>query len=197
MANNYLTCWEENGVKRWEMTKEEDNNTLLLNLLTNEKVDNHTIFIIPTNFISGIWLTPDTHKSQRVDFWNFYKDYGTSYIKPTTTEENQKITKEINEKRGDNTKYGWISPDGKYFHCGYQGHIALADRICFGMIDTDNSERYLEEHGWCKIYKSLFDENYSVYVGGNYTITDAQMKTLIQLELDDAENLSRMLCKDR
>ena len=65
------------------------------------------------------------------------------------------------------------------------------------MVDTDNAERYLEEHGWCKIYKSLFEENYHVYVGNNYVITNAQMKTLIKLGLDDAEDLSKMLCKDR
>lgn len=64
------------------------------------------------------------------------------------------------------------------------------------MIDTDNPERYLEEHGWCKIYKSLFDNEYSVYVGGNYTITDAQMKTLIELGLDKANHLSSMLVKE-
>ena len=103
----------------------------------------------------------------------------------------------MHEKNSDDTKYGWISPEGRYFHCGYQGHIALADHICFGMVDTDNAEYYLEEHGWCKIYKSLFADKYRVYIGGKYVINDAQMQTLTKLGLEDAEDLSKMLCKDR
>lgn len=60
----------------------------------------------------------------------------------------------------------------------------------------DNPEHYLETHGWCKIYKALFDTQYRVYVGGDLVITDAQMKTLIDLGLEDAKDLSAMLCKD-
>lgn len=64
------------------------------------------------------------------------------------------------------------------------------------MIETDNAERYLEEHGWCKIYKALFEDKYRVYVGGKYVITDKQMQTLISLGLENAEDLSKMLCKE-
>lgn len=72
------------------------------------------------------------------------------------------------KKTSEKTKYGWISPEGKYFHCGYQGHIALANRICFDMADTNNAERYLEEKGWCKIYKPLLEDQYSVKVGSSH-----------------------------
>lgn len=196
---NYLVCWEENNEKRWEMIKEVDNNTFLLNLLTNKSVDQDKIFVIPTNgfMLSAIWLKPDKHKSQRVDFWNFYEDYGCTYEKPQPAKGTEDIAHELDEKTNDNTKYGWISPEGKYYHCGYQGHIGLASRICFGMTETNNPERYLETHGWCKIYKSLFSNDYSVYVGDNHVITDEQMKTLISMGLDKAKDLSNMLCKDR
>lgn len=63
------------------------------------------------------------------------------------------------------------------------------------MIDTDNPELYLEEHRWCKIYKSMFEENYHVYIGGKDVITDSQMRTLIDLGLDKAEDILQMLCK--
>lgn len=63
------------------------------------------------------------------------------------------------------------------------------------MVETTNAEQYLNDHGWCKIYKSLFEEKYSVYVGGNYTITAEQMKTLKELGLENAKHLSEMLCK--
>lgn len=194
---NYLICWEENHIKKWEMIKEEDNNNFSMNLLRNPDVNKHSIFVIPcTGFMGGIWLWKFTHKNSRVDFWHFYEEYGTEYQKPEEKPENKPILKELHEKNSENTKYGWISPDGKYFHCGYQGHANLAYKICFGMIETSNAEHYLEEHGWCKIYKSMLDDNYHVYVGGNYIITDAQMKELIKLGLDNAEDLSKMLCKN-
>lgn len=194
---NELVCWKENSINRWEMIKERDSKSFLLNLIQNNDVDKHSIFIIPTNgFVSGIWLFPQTHKSNRVDFWNFYDDFGTVYEKPILDEKSQKIIDKINKKNKDDTKYGWISPEGKYYHCGYQGHINLADRICFGMVDVDNSEKYLEETGWCKIYKPLGDNQYSVYVGGKHVITDKQMKTLTKMNLENAKDISKMLCKD-
>lgn len=196
-SNNQLVCWEENQIRKWEMIMAQDNNSFLLNLLQNPNVDRHTIFIIPCNgFVAGIWLWQETHKNSRVDFWDFFEEYGIRY-QPPEKGENKEILDELHEKHSDDTKYGWISPDGRYFHCGYQGHIALADHICFGMVETDNAEYYLEEHGWCKIYKSLFADKYSVYIGGKYVINDAQMQALTNLGLEDAEDLSKMLCKDR
>ena len=64
------------------------------------------------------------------------------------------------------------------------------------MIDTNNAERYLEENGWCKVYKPLWKNKYKGYTGEKHVITDAQMKTLIDLELDHAEGLSEMLCRE-
>lgn len=193
MRNN-LICWQENDIKKWNMIKNADTNTFLLELMKNKNVDKHTIFIIPTTggFVQGIWLFPDTHKSKRVDFYNFYDDFGIIYEKPKADEETKKIIEKVDKKK---TKYGWISPQGKYFHCDYQGHTNLADRICFGMVETTNAERYLEENGWCKIYKSLFKEQYSVYIGGKHVITDDQIKTLIEMGLDNAGGISDVLCK--
>ena len=198
MKNN-LICYIENSVQKWNMVKDgPDTNTFLLNLLQNKDVNNHTIFIIPTGvFCEGIWLSRNTHKSSRVDFWNFFDDIGTVYTTPETNNDNKKIITEIEEKTSDNTKYGWISPDGKYFHCNYQGHSSLAHDICFGLIDTNNPEHYLEEHGWCKIYKSLSDLKYSIYIGGNNVLTDKQMKALEKLGLENFNKkcLSKMMVK--
>ncbi len=195
---NNLICWKESRTKKWDMIKDQDRDTFLLNLLTNPKVDKHTIFIIPVNSIfSAIWLWTETHKSGRVDFYHFHEDFGVEYKKPVPASDmNKRIVDDIENRQGKNTKYGWISPDGRYFHCNYQGHSTLAHNICYGMIDTDNSELYLEEHGWCKIYKPLSNNQYSVYVGGKHTITDAQMKTLIKMGLENAHGISAMLVKD-
>lgn len=195
-----LICWEENGEKKWEMVKEKDRDAYLMNLLsdTTNNINPHSVFIIPTNgMCAGIWLFPKTHKSNRVDFWNFFEDYGEIYKKPEVSEQTQKFLDNQKEKSKPDTKYGFISPDGRYFHCGFQGHSSLADRICFGMTDTNNAERYLEEHGWCKIYRTLFSNQYAVYVGGDKEITDAQMDTLIKMGLDTAEGIANMLCKNQ
>lgn len=196
--NNHLICWEENNIKKWDMVIEADRNNFLMNLLQNPDVDKHTIFIIPCSngFVNGIWLWAKSHKDNRVDFRNFYEDYGDPYTPSPVKEENKKFLQELYEKNSDNTKYGWISPDGKYFHCGYQGHNALAEKICFGMVTTDNAEYYLESHGWCKVYKSLFEDRYRVYVGDGFVITNAQMKVLLDMGLEDAEDLSNMLCRE-
>lgn len=86
---NELICWAENGEKKWEIVKEKDYKTFLLNLLQNKEVDTSTIFIVPTGgMVSGIWLLPEYHKSNRVDFWNFHEDFGTVYKRP---EVDQKI----------------------------------------------------------------------------------------------------------
>lgn len=196
---NCLICYEEKTVRKWDMIKDIDRNAFLLELMQRSDINLHSIFIIPTELLNGIWLWHKTHKSSRVDFWNFYEDYGMVYKEPVINETTKKIMdkRDAEQKEKISSKYGFISPDGRYFHCDYQGHSNLADKICFGMVDTNNAERYLEEHGWCKIYKSLFNGKYDVYVGGNYVLTDEQMKTLIKMDLDKAESVSKMLCKRR
>lgn len=194
---NYLVCWEENGIKRWDMIKEDDHQSFLMNLLLNEKVKQSSIFVIPTSsFVSGIWLDKESHKSNRVDFWKFFEDYGSTYTKLIPKKDAEVQLQEIHERHSDDTKYGFISPEGKYYHCGYQGHAALSDQICFGMVETNNSEHYLETHGWCKIYKPLSYDTYSIYMDGESVLTEAQMKTLFELGLENAKDLSKMMVKD-
>lgn len=50
---NYLICWEENHIKKWEMIKEEDNNNFSMNLLRNPNVNKHSIFVIPCTGFMG------------------------------------------------------------------------------------------------------------------------------------------------
>ena len=59
--SNYLICWEENNIKHWDMIKEDDHQSFLMNLLLNEKVNQSSIFVIPTTGISGIWLDSGSH----------------------------------------------------------------------------------------------------------------------------------------
>ena len=82
-SQNYLICWEEDSIKKWDMIMEKDRNAFLMNLLQNSNVNKHTIFIIPCcgGFVSGIWIW-NTHKNSRIDFWNFFEDYGMPYKPP-------------------------------------------------------------------------------------------------------------------
>lgn len=60
-----------------------------------------------------------------------------------------------------------------------------------------NPEEYLEEHGWCKVYRPVDRKReFAVYIGGKHELTDAQMKTLQANGLDNAEGISDMLCKN-
>ena len=194
---SYLFCYEKSNIRQWDMVEESEWKSFAVNLLLDPTVKNGTIFQVPVSaIIGGIWLDRNSHKSNSVDFYHFTDDYGTTYEKPDITETAKKVADEQDrEQEAKYGKYGWISPEGRYFNCNYQGHTNLADRICFGITETNNAELYLEEHGWCKIYKSLFENNYHVYVGPDYVITDAQMKKLIELGLDNAEDISKMLIK--
>lgn len=108
-----LVCYEENMIKKWDMIKDSDRNGYLLDLMQRPEINLHSIFIMPTNFISGIWLYPKSHKSNRVDFGDFFKDYGQEYVAPEISERSKQIEKAVTKPE---TKYGWISPDGRYFH---------------------------------------------------------------------------------
>lgn len=196
---NNLICYEINNKHTWNMVPDSDRNAFLMELMQTSGVNLDSIFIVPTgSILGGIWLFPDSHKSDRVDFWNFQEDYGQKYTPVQKNETTEHVLSEI-EKEKDrtvNSKYGFISPDGRYFHCDFQGHYNLASKICFGLIETSNPERYLEDHGWCKIYNPISSNSrYDIYVGENHVITDAQMKTLIHMGLDHTPSLSDMLRK--
>ena len=93
---NYLVCYEENNVKKWDMVKDKDRNEFLLELMQRDQINLHSIFIIPTNSILGaIWLWSKTHKSSKVDFWNFFDDYGMKYEKPAPNKTTQKVLDEL------------------------------------------------------------------------------------------------------
>lgn len=202
MGQNYLYCWKENKTQKWEMIRKEDDIAFVNELFSRKGVDPHSVFVIPAFAIfGGIWLDSDTHKSQRVDFWNFFEDYGKKY-KPSISNEARNIADKVEMDRRQKEseaeqKYGFISPDGRFYKCAYRGHYDLAERICFGMVETTNVEEYLENHGWCKVYQPISRNNeFAIYVGGRHELTDAQMKTLIANGLDKADGVSAMLCKE-
>ena len=196
-----LYCYKENNIQKWVMSDRDNDREVIMNVLMNPAVDKSSIFSIPaeTLMFGVIWVWQQAHPNPSRSIWSFFEEYNNPQMDIPHFEEAKRLAEDM--KKEDelvhNSKYGFISPDGRYFHCDYQCHISLARDICFGQFETNNPERYLEEHGWCKIYNPV-DNNYryAVYIGGNYTLTEEQMSKLIELGLDNAKNISEMLVKE-
>ena len=193
---NYFIGWEEQHTKRWEIVAQKDWKRLAEFLLLNPDVESSTIFVVPTTSImGGIWLDPSKHASAKIDFSHFFDEYSKESVVLEREASVQKSEETMKVTLMDAAKYGFVSPDGRYFPCLYQGHGALAEKICFGLVDTNNPELYLENHGWCKIYKPYMGRDYAVYVGKNFCLTDEQMKCLKKYGLEHAEKISSMMEK--
>lgn len=195
-----LYCYKENGIQKWIMSDRDNDNEVIMDILMNENVDKSSIFSIPAEglMFGVIWVWKKAHPNASRSIWEFFEEYNNPQTEIPHFEEATKLANKIEEeKEKRDSKYGFISPDGRYFHCDYYGHSSLAHDICFGQFETNNPERYLEEHGWCKIFNPVDkDHKYAVYVGGNYVLTDGQMNKLIELGLSDALYISEMLVKE-
>lgn len=85
----------------------------------------------------------------------------------------------VEARKEPESKYGWISPDGRYYHCSYSGHMNLDYEIVGKIEPVIDPEQKLEELGWAKIYRGLDMENfYSVGMGKGKKLTDKQLKML-------------------
>jgi hypothetical protein len=195
-----LYCYKENDIQKWIMSDRDNDKEVLLNILMNKNVDKASIFAIPAEglMFGVIWIWQEAHNDASQSIWEFFEEYNRPQTELPKHEEATELAHKI-EKEEDfkhNSLFGFISPDGRYFHCDYQGHHSLAYDICFGQFETNNPEKYLEEHGWCKIYSPYNKDNkYAVYVGGNYVLTKEQMNKLSELGLENAKNISDMLVK--
>lgn len=77
------------------------------------------------------------------------------------------------------SKYGWISPDGRYYHCSYGGHMDLAYEIVGKIEPVIDPEQKLEDLGWAKLFRGLDAENlYSIGMGKDKKLTDKQLNML-------------------
>lgn len=195
-----LYCYKEKNTQKWIMSDEDNDEEILLSIVTNPDIDRSSIFCIPAvalGMFGIIWLDTDFHSKARGDIYDFFNEYNLKQPTIALNETIKQIAAEAKEEKEfkANSKYGFISPDGRYFHCDYQGHSSLAHDICFGQFETNNPEKYLEEHGWCKIYNAM-DRKYAVYVGGKYVLTKEQMDKLTELGLHDAKDISKMMVKD-
>jgi len=91
-------------------------------------------------------------------------------------------------KNSKDFKYGWIDLDGNTYNTGHQGHLKAAEKICNELkMKTFNGERHLENLGWIKTTKGMFDnESINLYVE-NGIITRKQYNTLFDIGLSEHE----------
>ena len=179
------------------MTSDDNDGEIFLELINNPKVDNSTIFIIPVSGLIFGGLRLDGLNIIKLSFFNFFEEFGKKQPKIQVSDDTKEIiTKSEAERREKlDSKYGFISPNGKYYRCEFEGHHNLAYDICTYRYDIDvneDPERYLEEHGWCKIFRPFeHDQRYAVYVSDK--ITKEQYEALRKLGLENAKNVKEML----
>lgn len=177
-----------------------ERNKILCNLLFSDtEIIRSTLVYVPMNGImfGGLWLDAESHPKphNRCDL-TFLIDAINS---DTTTEELPKQLQEVIDNVNFDTSkqvLGFIRRDGKHFGCSWQEHTSLAAKICFGNFDTDNPERYLEEHGWVKVMKNPVGvREYFVYLHDDFKITREQFATLQELGLENADGVNDILMR--
>lgn len=98
-------------------------------------------------------------------------------------------------KNAEEFLLGWISPEGDTYSCGYEGHMHCADMICEeNNVDVWNAERELENRGWVKITKAVYDRERErdIYVK-DYVITKKQADKLFDLGLYSDRQVKRLV----
>lgn len=192
-----LVCYKEGRTQKWIMTSDDNDGKIVLELMKNPKIDNSTIFIIPVSGLMFGGIRLDGLNWIKLNFFNFFEEFGKKQPKIQVSDEIKEIVAKSEAERRENldSKYGFISPNGKYYRCEFEGHHNLAYDICTYRYDIDvnkDPERYLEEHGWCKIFRPFeHNQRYAVYV--NDKLTKEQYEALQKLGLENAKNVKEML----
>lgn len=176
----FWIMWRHNGENHWEACTKAEAMPLVRKLLLEEGVNPASIFFTTDCH----WMCPE-HHGKKKNVWplDFLKeidggDVAQKYTGPNVYPEPKPVE----------TKYGFISPDGRYFQCTYGGHSELARQIVGQMQKIDDPTRYLEDFGWLSIYKDPIRNNkYAVGMGINGKITDAQVTAIERVGLDPME----------
>lgn len=186
----WTILWQEpDGSRKWEVVKDKQVEGFLEKLLT-DGVHPATV-MYAYNPILFHWVWKKFHNGlSDVTFRTVDKEiYGTEPI-----ENNHKPVEVPEKKREPETKFGWLSPDGRYFKCEYGGHSHLADKIVGDLEYVGNPERHLEDRGWAKILSGgSTRKRYAIGMGLGKKLTDIQLKRLQELGLDDAYGISYLL----
>ena len=171
--------WVHKGRKSFEVIPESQYKALLEKLLLEKGVHPGAIFISKMTICH--WIDGDYHNGNKhiniYDFWDELNNIGdvrTTYKKPNLKAEPKK----------SDSKYGYISPDGRYFQCEYFGHSTLEREIVGKLEQIDNPQQYLYDKGWLCIYHDPFNRGtYAIQMGYKKTMTNEQLHTLDVLKI--------------
>lgn len=186
----YVFLWESSdGSRHWEAVPENQFTGFIEKLLV-EGVHPATVMCarLPI-FFHWVWKKYHNNLSD-VHFGRINdKIYGSEPV-----ESKHEVVDVPRTPEKPTSKYGWIAPDGRYFQCEYSGHRDLASKIVGALEDVWDAEKYLEEKGWAKVFKGMETRtHYSVGMGLNKKLTDAQFKTLQREGLENSIGVSFLL----
>lgn len=76
--------------------------------------------------------------------------------------------------------YGWIDRNGKYYGCEYEDHDNIAELV------LHKTSRQLETEGWIKVYMS-FNRGIETYIDDKWShlVSPEQLRTLTERQLED------------
>lgn len=187
----WVFLWETNsGHRQWEVVADKQLDGFLKKMTSDKNINLATVMAahMPIGF-HFVWKK----------FHNDLSDVNFGKLNETIygTEPPKEIPhKEVNvpEKPPEPESHlGWLAPDGRFFHCEYGGHTQMANRIVGGLEPILDSEKYLEDHGWAKIYCDPLEPGETFGMGYKKVMTDAQMKYLTRMHLDTIPGVKRFL----
>lgn len=184
----WLFLWETtSGERKWEAVRKNQVTGFLKKLIQSDALLPTIMATIP---LTIHWVWPEYHEGiSEVNFRKINEEIcGTDPIKSNHSPLNVPI-----EKPKPVTKWGWLAPDGRFFRCDYGEHSHLATKIVGDIEKIANPERHLEEMGWAKILSGVAGKRYAIGMGIDKKLTDKQLKTLQDMDLDKAYGISYFL----
>lgn len=188
---SYVFLWEgPDGERKWEAVAENQVNGFLVKLLEEEGVNPATVMVAYAPILFH-WVCKQYHKISDVNFNRINEEiYGTD---PSEISKHKPVDVPVERKKPEE-KYGWLAPDGRFFNCDYGGHSHLAGKIVGEIQHVHDPERHLEDLGWAKVLSGTINRTrYTIGMGLDKKLTDAQLKTLKRMKLDDAHGVSSLL----
>lgn len=171
--------WVHKGKKEFEVIPESKYESLLKHLFFEKGVHPGAVFISKMTICN--WISPKFHKGcKSVNIYKFYEQLAE--INDPVCEYKEPNLKSIPKKESPN--YGYVSPDGRYFHCDYWGHASLEREIVGEVEKIDNPQQYLYNKGWLCIYHDPFNKGtYAIAMGRKQHMTNEQLHMLDVLKI--------------
>lgn len=191
---SYVFLWQQaDGTRRWDAIPEDACQEFLEKILEEDAVPASVMAAYAPILFHWVWPKFHNHLSD-VEFPRIDRDILGSQTEATGMDAKPRNGASLPEQ----SKFGWLAPDGRYFHCEYTGHMDEARHIVGELQRIDDPERHLEDLGWAKIYHNgSYAGTYAVGMGPGHTLTDQQVLALQRLGLDRADGVSGLLLDSR